>query len=30
MKTGNTLATGFVGGEFTFRPIQVRIIDIGR
>ncbi len=28
MKTGNTLATGFVSGEFTFRPIQVRTIDI--
>ena len=24
MKTGNTLANGFVSGEFTFRPIQVR------
>ena len=24
MKTGNTLATGYMNGEFTFRPIQVR------
>lgn len=30
MKTGNTLTTAYVNGDFTFKPIQVRPIENGR